>query len=291
MAFKLKKKSTETETLASKAHRLSLIEDLTFELVPLKSLDDAITALPAGAEVSVTASPAKGMGETVAISERMAEQGFRVIPHVAARMVRDQAHVDELANWFTQTGITKMFLVGGDAEEPGEFKDAVDFLAALLERDHGLDTIGVTAYPDSHAFISDQALHEALFAKQQLLADAGVAGYASTQMCFDPGTISSWLRAERDAGLTLPIHLGLAGVVDKARLMKMGVRLGIGQSLSYLKKNRAAVAKMMTTTNYNPNDLLLPLSADMHELNVTGLHMFTFNNVEATNAWRIEAGQ
>ncbi len=290
MAFKIKKKHDQ-ETPESKAHRLSLIEDLTFELVPLKSLDDAILALPAGAEVSVTASPAKGLGETVAISERMAGQGFRVIPHISARMVRDQAHVDELANWFTQTGITKMFLVGGDAEEPGEFNDAVELLAALLDRDHGLDTIGVTAYPDSHAFISDQALHEALFAKQQMLGDAGIAGYASTQMCFDPDTIATWLRTERVNGLTLPIHLGLAGVVDKARLMKMGVRLGIGQSLSYLKKNKAAVAKMMTTTSYDPNDLLIPLSSDMLDLNVTGLHMFTFNNVEATNNWRVEAAK
>lgn len=288
MAFKLKK-TTVAESPEAKAHRLSLIGDLTFEVVPLKSLDEAVSALPANAEVSVTASPAKGMGETVAISEQLTEKGYRVIPHVAARMVRDQAHVDELANWFTQAGITKMFLVGGDAEEPGEFNDAVELLAALLEREHGLDTIGVTSYPDSHAFISDEALHKALFDKQALLAEAGVAGYASTQMCFDPDTITGWLRTERDNGLTLPIHLGLAGVVDKARLMKMGVRLGIGQSLSYLKKNKAAVAKMMTTTSYDPNDLLIPMSNDLLELDVTGLHMFTFNNVEATNAWRVEA--
>lgn len=288
MAFKLKK-ITYTESPEAKAHRLNLISDLTFELVPLKNLDEAVSALPVGAEVSVTASPAKGLSETVAISERLAEQGYRVIPHIAARMIRDQAHVNELANWFTQAGITKMFLVGGDAEEPGEFNDAVELLAALLELDHGLETIGVTAYPDSHAFIGDEALHKALFDKQALLADAGIAGYASTQMCFDPATISGWLKAERDNGLTLPVHLGLAGVVDKARLMKMGVRLGIGQSLSYLKKNRAAVAKMMTTTSYDPNDLLIPLSNDMLELDVTGLHMFTFNNIEATNAWRLEA--
>ncbi len=290
MVFRAKK-STTTESDAARTHRLALIDDLTFELVPLKSLDAAIDALPAGAEVSVTASPAKGLGETVAISERMLEDGFRVIPHISARMVRDQAHVDELVTWFKQVGIDRMFLVGGDAEEPGEFNDAVELLAALLDRDHGLTTIGVTAYPDHHAFISDEALHKALFDKQTMLAEAGVAGYASTQMCFDPKTISEWLHTERTNGLTLPIHLGLAGVVDKAKLMTMGVRLGIGQSLSYLKKNKTAVAKMMTTASYDPNDLLIPLSEDMLNLNVDGLHMFTFNNVEATNAWRTQALQ
>ena len=50
-----------------------------------------------------------------------------------------------------------------------------------------------------------------LLEKQQLLADAGVAGYASTQMCFNPTTISRWLEAERSRGMDLPIHLGLPG--------------------------------------------------------------------------------
>ncbi|MEE9414376.1 MAG: methylenetetrahydrofolate reductase [Acidimicrobiales bacterium] len=288
MVFNLRKRDI-AETLESRAHRLTLITDLTFELVPLKSLDAAVEALPAGAEVSVTASPAKGLDETMAISERLVAQGFSVIPHISARMVRDQDHVTEIAAWFRSSGLAKMFLVGGDTEDPGEFSAAADFLAALLERDHGLDTIGVTAYPDGHALISDELLRDALLEKQQLLADAGVAGYASTQMCFNPTTISRWLEAERSRGMDLPIHLGLPGVVDKAKLMSMGVRLGIGQSLSYLKKNRAAVAKIMTMTSYDPNDLLVPLSADLLELGVEGLHMFTFNNVEATNQWRLSA--
>lgn len=288
MAFNLKKRSAE-ESPDSKAHRLALIEDLTFEVVPLKSLTTAIEALPAGAEVSVTASPVKGLDETMAITERLIAQDFRAIPHISARMVRDQAHVTDIAAWLRSNQITKIFLVGGDTEEPGEFTAAVDFLTALLDRDHGLDTIGVTAYPDGHALIGDNLLRDALLQKQQLLSDAGIAGYASTQMCFNPSTISHWLRAERARGMDLPIHLGLPGVVDKAKLMSMGVRLGIGQSLSYLKKNRAAVAKMMTMTSYDPNDLLIPLSTDLLNLGVEGLHMFTFNNVEATDQWRVSA--
>jgi methylenetetrahydrofolate reductase (NADPH) len=278
-----------SESDEARAHRLSLIDGMTFEVIPLKSLTEAEAALPVGARVSVTASPAKGLEATQEITERMLSAGLQAIPHISARMVRDQAHTRELAGWLRDTGVETMFLVGGDMDPPGDYKDAVEFLTDLLDCDHGLSTIGVTAYPDSHPLIDNEKLHLALHAKQQLLADAGLAGYCSTQMCFDPSTISKWIKAERASGMTLPIHLSLSGVVDRTKLLTMGARLGIGQSLSYLRKNRRAITSMMTTAHYDPNDLLVPLSRDMLEHDVQGLHVFTFNQVAATDEWRLAA--
>jgi methylenetetrahydrofolate reductase (NADPH) len=275
------------ESDAASAHRLGMIRDLTFEVVPLKSLTCAMDALPAGATVSVTCSPTKGIAETQRVTAELTERGFTAIPHVAARMVRDRAHARELAAWFRTLGLRKVFLVGGDAEEPGEYPGAVEFLRDLLDTDHGLATIGVAAYPDGHAFLSDQTLRD----KERLLASAGIDAYCSTQMCFDPITLGKWMRAVREQGIEMPIQLGISGVVDKTKLMTMGVRLGIGQSLSYLKKNKAAVAKMLTATSYDPNDLLIPLSDDMVDMNVTGLHVFTFNQVGATDAWRRQVSE
>jgi len=274
------------ESPAAQAHRVALTEQLTFELVPLKSLARAVEALPPGAEVSVTCSPTKGIAETQRLTEELVGKGFRAIPHLSARMVRDHAHTIELAQWCHELGLKKIFVVGGDAEQPGEYLGAVEFLADLLTTGHGVETIGVTAYPDGHAFLSDEKMRWALHEKQRLLAEAGVQGYCSTQMCFDPDAISKWIRTERELGLTLPVHLGLSGVVDKSKLLTMGARLGIGDSLKYLRKNVGAVVKMMTQLSYDPNDLLLPLSADLLDFNVTGLHVFTFNQVEATNTWR-----
>ena len=274
------------ESASAKAHRVALTDGLTFELVPIKSLDTAVQALPAGVEVSVTCSPTKGIEETQRLTAELQDQGFVPIPHIAARMVRDRTHVVELAKWCRELGLSKIFIVGGDAEEPGEYVGAVEFLADFLTTDHGVTTIGVTAYPDGHAFLPDEKLRWALHEKQRLLTEAGVDGYCSTQMCFDPDAIAKWLRVEREMGLTLPVHLGISGVVDKTKLLTMGARLGIGDSLKYLRKNVGAVIKMMTTVNYDPNDLLLPLSSDLLDFGVTGLHVFTFNQVEATNNWR-----
>jgi len=274
------------ETEAARAHRLHLIDTMTFEVIPLKSLTEAEAALPAGASVSVTASPAKGLEATQEITERLLNAGFQAIPHLSARMVRDRQHTQELASWLKTAGVSTLFIVGGDADPPGDYPDAIEFLADLLNHDHGLTTIGATAYPDGHASISNRQLHEALHDKQALLEEAGIAGYCSTQMCFDPTTIERWLRSERAAGMTLPVHLGLSGVVDRTKLLTMGARLGIGQSLSYLRKNRRAITSMMTTASYDPNDLLVPLANSMHELGVQGLHVFTFNQVAATDTWR-----
>jgi len=256
-------------------------------VVPLASLDAAIEALPPASKVSVTCSPVKGIAATMELTEQIRNLGHEAIPHIAARMVESKPHVTEIANWLRTEQIGRMFLVGGDADPPhGPYAAAVDFLADLLDAGPELHTVGVTSYPDGHVAIAGDALHRALIRKQQVLAEAGVRGYASTQMCFNPNRIVSWIEQERANGMDLPIHLGIPGVIDRAKLMTMGARLGIGASLGYLKKNRRAITKLVTMTHYDPNDLLEPLSPHLTRLDVEDLHCFTFNQVEATEAWR-----
>ncbi len=268
-------------------YRRGLVEGMTFELIPLKSVEAAIDALPANSKVSVTASPVKGLDATIELADVIRARGHRPVPHISARLVDGPAHVARLAKWFRTEGYDTIFVVAGDAEEPaGPYEGAHGFLSELFAQEHGLTTVGVTAYPDGHSLIPTEVAHKHLHMKQALLAEAGLAGWASTQMCFDTALITSWLRSERESGLTLPIHLGIPGVVDRTKLMTMGVRLGVGASLRYLKKNRAAVTKMMTPGSYDPDDILAPIAAELAELNVDDLHVFTFNQVEATEQWR-----
>jgi len=269
------------------AHRQSLVDAMVFELIPLKSVEAGIEALPPNSTVSVTASPVKPLDVTMELTDRIRSLGHVPIPHIAARLVQGPDHVAKLAKWLKNEGHTTLFCVAGDAEEPaGPYEGAHSFLSDLFAQDHGLTKVGVTSYPDGHALISSEVCHEQLHAKQALLAEAGVDGWASTQMCFDTDLIMNWLRSERDAGLTLPIHLGIPGVVDRSKLMTMGVRLGVGASLRFLKKNRTAVTKLLAPGAYDPDDILGPMINDLIDLNITGLHVFTFNQVEATEVWR-----
>lgn len=264
-----------------------LVENLIFEVVPLSTADAAIEALPPAADVSVTCSPVKGIEATMALTDRIRAAGHTATPHLAARMVEGPDHVARIAAWLRSETVGRAFVVGGDAQTAaGPYSDALAFLTDLLKAEPELHTIGVTAYPDSHPLIPTERLRDALLAKQAVLREAGITAYASTQMCFDPDRIASWLEAERAAGLQLPIHLGLPGVVDRAKLMKMGVRLGVGTSLRYLQKNRRALTKLMARGDYDPSVLIDPLAPHLQRLGIEGIHCFTFNQVAATEYWR-----
>ncbi len=271
----------------AEATRRRLVEALTFEIIPLKSAEAAIEALPTASRVSVTCSPVKGLPATQELVDQVRARGHEAVPHLAARMVESRQQVEALAHWLRSEGIGSVFIVGGDAEEPaGPYPDGLSLLRDLVAAHPTLTTVGVPAYPDGHPSIPAATVDGALRAKQDVLAEAGIEGWASTQMCFEPERIVTWAEGQRAGGVTLPIHLGLAGVVDRARLLTMGMRLGVGTSLRYLRKNRRAVGHLLARGDYDPDSLLVPLAPDLDRLGITGIHCFTFNQVATTTAWR-----
>ena len=278
-----------TRNQANRAVQKRLLEGMTYELIPLKNLADQSQHLPAGATVSVTCSPAKTVDDTLDLCAGYAEKGFTVIPHIAARMVEDEGHLDRIVQRLNALGIRRVFCIGGDAEPRGPFTDAAGFLRSFLDRRPEIDVVGIGSYPDGHATIPDQALVDALVEKQELIREAGLEGYMATQMCFDPQTIGDWLAGRRAAGVDLPCHLGVPGAVDRTRLLTISVRLGIGHSARYLKKNRASVIRLLSPGGYNPNRLIAPLSGRANELDIAGIHCFTFNAVDTTEDWRLRS--
>lgn len=262
-----------------------LVRAMRYELIPLKSLDQAIADLPAGAPVSVTCSPAKGIATTQELTLKLKERGHDAVPHFAARLVEGPEHAARLAEWVRTNGIREVFIIGGDAETPPHYQFALPFMRDFLAAKPGIDTLGFGAYPDGHASISNDDLSNAIHAKQQLILEHGIKPLASTQMCFDASTIRAWLKAERAKGFTTPINLGLPGVVDRAKLMSMGMRLGIGQSMRYLSKNKSTITRMFAPGGYDPTKLLADLASDAEELGITGIHSFTFNSTADTAKW------
>jgi methylenetetrahydrofolate reductase (NADPH) len=264
-----------------------LVSNLHYEIVPMKSIEQAIEDLPAGAHVSVTCSPAKGISATQEYTERLQDAGFDVIPHLAARLVEGPEHAATLAEWVRTRGLAEVFIIAGDAPEPaGPYQGALPCIADFLAARPGVRRIGISGYPDGHALIDDAVIVEQLHAKQALLAEHGVDGWISTQMCFDHDQIRSWLQAQRAAGITLPVRLGVPGVVDRARLMTMGTRLGIGTSMRYLAKNRSTVMHLMAPGGFDPTDMVVAFADDAEELGIEALHSFTFNAVADTRAWQ-----
>jgi methylenetetrahydrofolate reductase (NADPH) len=267
---------------ALRARLRDLLEAPRYELIPLSGVADAVAHLPAGASVTVTASPAKGTGATMDLAALLAAEDFDVIPHLAARQIADRSELEAVMARARTAAITEAFVVGGDATDHGEFVDGGALLQAMEEIGHPFDRIGVAGYPEGHAFIPDQTLQAALDAKTRL------ATSVTTQMCFDDGAIRSWLEAERGRGMRLPVYLGIPGVAAIRRLLRIATRIGVGDSARFLSSNTGLLGRLVRPGGYAPDGLLLALvdvcgdpSAD-----VAGFHIFTFNQVQTTERWR-----
>jgi len=255
----------------------------TFELIPLKNVHDQAAGLPRGATVSVTASPAKGIEATVELAIALEAQGFRAVPHLSARMIRDRAHLATLLARLLDAGIDRAFVVGGDAEEPGDFPDALALLREMAEIEWGPREIGIGCYPQGHAFIPDDALLRALHAK------APFARSMTTQLCFDPKAIERFLAARRAEGITLPVKIGIPGVAEVPKLISISARIGVRDTGRFLAKNSRFVGQLLSSGGiYRPTGLLeklAPLIADQ-AAGVVDLHVYTFNQVPSTESWR-----
>jgi methylenetetrahydrofolate reductase (NADPH) len=255
----------------------------TFELVPLKNALDQAAFLPAGATVSVTASPAKGVEATVGLCEQLQARGFRAVPHMSARMVRDRSHLSDLIAWLEGAGVDRAFVVGGDAKEPGDYPDGLALLREMAEIGHPLAEIGIPCYPQGHPFIADGPVLEALRAK------APFASYMTTQLCFDPGAIATWIASRRAEGLGLPIHVGVPGVAEPHKLLAISARIGVADTHRFLTKNLRFVAKLVRSGGfYRPDALLEGLAPHLADpaAGIVDLHMYTFNAVDTFEVWR-----
>ncbi|HEX9043966.1 MAG TPA: methylenetetrahydrofolate reductase [Candidatus Limnocylindrales bacterium] len=261
---------------------VALLRAPTFELIPLKNAHEQAAFLPDGSLVSVTASPAKGIEATVELAEQLASVGHRPVVHLSARMIRDRAHLRALLDRLAAGGLDRAFVVGGDADVPGEFRDALSLLRAMAEMGHALREIGIGCYPDGHPDIPDDALVGALHAK------APYASYMTTQMCFDPRKIGGFIAARRSEGIALPVHLGLPGVAEVAKLALISARIGVKDSKRFMRKNVRLVGQLVRPGGYRPDGLLESLGDVLADptARVDDLHVYTFNQVETTEEWR-----
>ena len=143
-----------------------VLEAPKFELLPFKSAVAQAGFLPEGALVSVTASPTMTLERTFDVAADLCMRGFDVVPHLSARMTRDRRHLASLLQRMDDLEISRVFVVGGDAPQQGDFPDGYSLLSAMAEIGHDLAEIGVPCYPEGHATIPEENLGQALHDKQ-----------------------------------------------------------------------------------------------------------------------------
>jgi methylenetetrahydrofolate reductase (NADPH) len=253
-----------------------------FEMLPFRSAIDQIDFLPEAATVTITASPAKGIEPTLEYATKLAQRGFDVVPHIAARSIADGAHLSRILDTIAEADIGRIFVVGGDSTDAGDFPDGLSLIQAIESLDYPLPEIGVAAYPDGHPFISYEALRQALKDKQPY------ATYMTTQMCFNPVIISNWIADVRSDGITLPIHLGMPGVGSIPKLISIAAKIGVGDSARFLSRHRGLLGRLTRQSTYSPDRLAMGLSQVIADptADIEVVHFYTFNQVESSEAWR-----
>jgi methylenetetrahydrofolate reductase (NADPH) len=235
--------------------------------------------------VTVTASPAKGLDATLDLTEVLTGRGYQVVPHLSARLVRDDAHLADIAARLIACGVDDVFVPAGDADPPaGRFDSALSLLEQLAEMGNPFARTGITGYPETHPRIDDDITIQAMWDKRRL------ASYIVSNLCFDAAAVRRWIRRIRARGVTLPVYVGLAAPVERARLLRMAAKAGASESARFLAGHVEWFLRFGAPGGYRPERLLTRLAPAVTApgSGVAGLHLFTFNQVQQTEEWRRE---
>jgi methylenetetrahydrofolate reductase (NADPH) len=264
----------------------ALLDSVRYEVLPAGATEDKVLAhVPRDVVVTVTASPVKGLEPTLALTERLAAHGHRVVPHVPARLLRDEVHLKEVADRLRECGVDDVFVPAGDADPPaGAYEGALPVLRALGELGSPFARVGVTGYPESHPLIHDDITIQSMWDKREH------ATYVVSNLCFDPRVLGEWIVRLRRRDVTLPVHVGVAGPVQRAKLLAMATKIGVGESTRFLTKHPSWFVRFAAPGGYAPERLLTRAEQALTapSAGVAGLHLFTFNQIAETERWRRE---
>ena len=256
----------------------------SYEVLPLRSAEESIlSAVPQTVPLSVTMTAGKGVQPTIELTERLTTRGYTVTPHLAARLFRDRVHLADTVSRLRDAGVCSTFVIAGDAADPlGPFTDALGLLEELQTAGHPFSQIGIGGYPEGHAHLADDLVGAALQRK------SAHATHITTQMCFNAATMTAWARQVRSGGTFLPIRIGLPGAVTRQKLVRISAGLGLGPSARFLRGQSNMFWRFFLPGGYQPDGLIRALAPRFGEPGhaLAGFHLFTFNEVARTEAWR-----
>ena len=264
--------------------------DWSIEVTPTGAtkIESFRDCLAPGTTVNVTFLPGTDPSDTIAVAERLHNDGMRPVPHLAARSLRNADQLDELLSAFTsRCGVEEVLCIGGGVDNPvGDFAATIEVLESGLIQKHGIRHIGVAGHPEGSPDISDEEIATALAAKNELAARDGLELYIETQFCFEADIVLDWERRVREAGNRLPIRIGIPGPATIKTLFRFAQISGIGPSMRFVAKQAKNVAKLMTVQS--PHLLIAGLAEGMaadKDCLIRHFHYYPFGGFARTAAY------
>lgn len=282
--------STDIPGTQLKDRIVALLSGASVELTPHdeEHLPALQAILPLGTSVYIAHPPHSTLHDVVHAARIVQAAGFAACPHIVARRLRGPDELRAALDELHEVGIDRILLVAGDLGVPlGPFESSLAVLQSGITVDCGIRNIGVAGHPEGNRVIGQVPLWTALAGKQAFAERSGSQLHIVTQFSFDPEAIMDWTRQLRGHGITMPVHLGLAGPAPLRKLIRYAMMCGIGASLRALTMRAGGLStlhKMVTATD----ELVVALARlcpDTDRTPFTRLHLFSFGGCVATAQW------
>lgn len=244
--------------------------------------------LPAGTALYVAHTPNARLADVAEVACAAERAGFHGCPHLVARRIASRAELDAALARLRAGGVNRALLVAGDQSPPaGEYASTLEILESGALDDAGLTSIGVAGHPQGNPKIPPDVAWDALVRKQAWGARTGVAVHVATQFGFDVAALAAFDAGLSARGVTLPVHVGIAGPASLKSLAKFAVMCGIGASLQAILSNPLALGSFKSLVR--TVDEIFPAVVRLREgalaQRIERPHFFAFGGVMKTVEW------
>ena len=277
----------------------ALLQDYSIEVMPrtAEKVEDFTALLPKGTRVYVAHIEGTPIEEMVATAKRLSADGYKVMPHFPARIIKDEATLtDWIARYQGEAGVDQALLLAGGVDKPfGDFHSSMQLLETGQFGKAGFKHLHVAGHPEGNRDIDKDGgntlVMDALRWKQTFADTSDARMALATQFAFEAGPIIAWADAIKAAGITLPIHIGIAGPAKLQTLIKFAIACGVGPSLKVLQKRAKDVTKLLLP--FEPTEVLSELAAHKAanpDFNITHVHFFPLGGIKTNANWAIANG-
>ncbi|CUH88641.1 5,10-methylenetetrahydrofolate reductase [Phaeobacter sp. CECT 5382] len=277
----------------------ALLQGYSIEVMPRTAakVENFADLLPAGTRVYIAHIEGTPIEEMVETAKRLNTEGFPVMPHFPARIIKDEATLaDWIARYQGEADVKQALLLAGGVDKPhGDFHSSMQLLESGLFDKAGFENLHVAGHPEGNKDIdtdgSTKNVDEALQWKQKFSERTDAKMALATQFAFEAKPIIAWADSLKDAGIDIPVHIGIAGPAKLQTLIKFAIACGVGPSLKVLQKRAMDVSKLLLP--YEPTDVLAELAAHKAanpDFNITNVHFFPLGGIKTNATWAINNG-
>lgn len=276
------------------------LKGFSIEVMPrtASKVDDFRAILPKGTRVYVAHIEGTPIEDMVATARRINTQGFDVMPHFPARIIKDKATLFDWINRYQgEANVNQALLLAGGVAQPyGDFDSSMQLLETGAFDAAGFERLHVAGHPEGNKDIDPDGtrlnVDAALQWKQAFFNRTDAKMALATQFAFDPGPIITWANEIKAAGIDLPVHIGIAGPAKLQTLIKFAIACGVGPSLKVLQKRAMDVTKLLLP--YEPTEIVQVLAAHKAtnpDFNIEAVHFFPLGGIKTNAAWAADHGR